>query len=289
MIKFLKKIWFYFLKMILNWFKPQRYENKTIDDPAESEMLKPLINQKTVDKTDEETCVAEETGEENKLMIVNALDKTIQISNKRIELINELDTEPEIKRVLIKKEDKLKKKYERYKELVQNEEVADFLRNILDARGNRLQNVSKRNLFYEGQHDEMRKLSHIYNTMGCDRNIIDLYNDLEDLIDEQKKNTVLSIDNINPGFNGGVSTTYQIMPYDVRIYNFAKDLENLQDNPYKFYHLYDKKFDLEHLELYHMPEKYKDFTIYRDTKNHLEYIKLYNGKWQVGEYDPRVD
>jgi hypothetical protein len=213
-------------------------------------------------------------------------DKQIQIAEKHIEIINALDTTPEIKNILIKFEKTHQVKYQTYKELIQDEKNASVLRETLMSQYNRLESQIDGNIYDEQLRVEMRAIADLYTLNGCDRSIVDLYNEMEDFIDEKRK--LLSIES-NPCFpRVKISSTYQIMPYENRVYNFAKDLEILQENPKKFYHLCDSLFEIEDLELHHIPMPGKDFTIYRDTKNKIEYVMLYSGKWQINTYDPRV-
>ncbi len=212
-------------------------------------------------------------------------DKRIEIAAKHIEIINALDTAPEIKNVLIKFENANKIKYQTYKELVQNEDNAALLGHVLRRHERRLTTTTKGDIYNDCQIGDMQILSKLYQMNGGNRQIIDLFNSIEDFIDEKK--STLMIDS-EQRFSILPQSTYQVIPYEFRIHDFAKDLETLAADPKKYYNLYGTTVDINNLELYHVPVPNEDFTIYRDTINKLEYVVLYNGKWQVNPYDAGI-
>ncbi len=210
-------------------------------------------------------------------------NKQLQIVEKHIQIINVLNTTPEVKNVLIKYEENNRKKYDNYTELIKDEKNSRELRKIFGDHFNSLHHESCGEVYDETFRSNMTSLAELYKNNGNDRHIVDLFNEMEDFVDE--KNTRLLIED-NPRFarSGGFST-YQVMPYQERVSSFSKDLEELQNEPKKFQHLYGVNCDITNLVLYHAPVYGEDFTTYRDVVNNLEYIKLYNGLWQISKYD----
>jgi hypothetical protein len=214
-------------------------------------------------------------------------DKKLQIAAKHIQLINSLETTSEVKNALVQYEENTRKKYDRYTELIKDEKIAEELRKIFGSQyGSNSDEVSGES-HNENLRADMKLLADLHKDHG--RSVVDLFNEMEDFIDSKNTRFLIEDDHHRFDHNGGKFSTYQMIPYQERILNFSKDLEKLQEEPKQFYHLYDIECDIKNLVLHHPPSPNENFTIYRDVVNNMEYVKLYNGTWQVNQYDPRLD
>lgn len=257
-------------------------EESESESESESDVSVHYLDEKPVQTTEQK----EEPVENKVSLLEEKFNKQITIIEKHIEIINALNTTPEIKNVLIKFEKNNHAKYQKYKDLVHNQQNADMLRNTLLNQYDRLDNETDGERYDENLRTGMKNIADLYKANGCDRAIVDLCNEMEDFIDA--KRSPLMIEE-SPRFTGNKSSTYQITTYENQLGKFVQNLEVIQSEPKKFYHLYDVECDINNLELHHVPIPDQDYTIYRDAVNKLEYIMLYNGKWQVNTYDPRVD
>lgn len=264
------------------------YIGSDVDEIELGELKESESSDDVYSSTDEETeSRVEQPQQKNQLeQLIETFRKNAVLTKYHVEVINSLDTTPEIKNVLLTYEDKTQSKYDTFYSLANNPLFADGIKDTLSTHFDGVsKSVNDFGDYDESKRTEATKLADLYKMNKFNRDVVDLYNELQDHI--YKRNASLMIED-SPRFTESISS-YELMPYEKRLYNFSKDLEVLQKEPERFVHLYDLPCNVADLSLYHIPADGEDYTIYRDAKNKLEYIMLYNGKWQINPYDPSYD
>ena len=278
--------------------EPVETNTRTIETLEDSKLEEPIeINTRTIETSEDskseehaeiktiETLeidasnIADEKKEQS--LVEKWSDNKIKIAEAHINIINSLQTTPEVKNVLIKYEKKAYDKYEKYKAIAQIPENAQILKHVFEKQNELLDGKIER--YDEDYRSNMTTLADLYKNNGFNRTVLDMFNEIEDLIDSKK--SLLALEE-SPRFSSSSLTTYVPMPYAERATVFSKNLELLQEDSKKFYNLYNLDCDINNLELHHVPAPNEDYTTYRDPVNKLEYTILYNGTWQVCPYDP---
>ena len=241
---------------------------------------------------EKETNDEKKIREEKEFDLSNMFKVILKKCTKNIQIIESLEAAPEIKDVLIRYEQSQNQLYQKYMNIVQDPKMSDEIKNNLCKTFARLSGETDQDKYNEGLVDESKMLADLFKENKYDRTIIDLYNNLTDFIDDSRvaANPALldrkfGENSTNPRWAAISTSSYEVIPYVDRLSKEVSSLSQLQEDSYKYTELYNSKLDFKDLSLIHLPKQDEDFTCYRDSSTKLEYVRLYDGRWQVNSYE----
>lgn len=265
-----------------------KYENKSdiknepSDDGATVPVLEPVLEPESTNVLVKNTEVSKHmvtiTKKLERMLYAEACD-----AKEKIYVIRSVDAPESVKDCLVKYEMSHVDRVQEYLNLVKNEENACMFKELLTDIVEMLDVETDAVSYDEKIRYEAARLAELYKKTGYDKNVLNLYNELMDFIDEKKNtcNILFLEDTTNPRWEALSTSSYQVMPYKDRILNEVQSLEELDASLDRIDLLYKRDLSIKNLELIHLPKPNADFSIYRDATTGLEYARLYNGEWQI--------